>query len=186
MVLARCKRCGAPLFKVPAFCKCGAYVLAEDRPLVAAVAAGESSATVTEAFTYIPPPTLSKDQIQTEAVPGIEPLPYTYGIVVAVTYILMGVCLVFFGLFLLADTVLGGLTVVALGGLPTWLGYALLRRAQLAIKIVRVSAVLGIGTNVLGLFVAMLISGEVGNALSCAFGLVISFFQYNYFNNRVD
>jgi hypothetical protein len=182
MVVARCTRCGAPIRNAPAFCRCGAYVFPEDRPLIASGSAKESSATVTEAFTYVPPATLPAEQIQTEAVPEIEQLPYAYGKFQGVMNILVGVGFIVAGFVTLKDI---GLLLLVFGGLCIWLGWFLFKRARLAMQVARVCAGIGLLGNGIGLLAA--IGGVSGSAVvSSIIGLAIGVANFIYFNKRLD
>jgi len=184
MVVARCHRCGAPLHNVPAFCKCGAYVLQEDRPLVAGAAGGESSATITEAFTYVPPPALPGAQLQTEAVPDIEELPYKYGRFVGGSNVIIGFGLLIFGLSQLPNGSLAFLLFIG-GGLMVWFGVALFKRARLAMQIARVCYVLAILGYLFQVFGAMLLSQGIAIAPTIG-GSVIAVLSFAYFHKRLD
>ena len=182
MVVARCNRCGAPIRNAPAFCRCGAYVFPEDRPLMASGAAKESSATVTEAFTYVPPATLPVEQVQTEAVPEIEQLPYNYGKFQGVMNMLVGVGFIIAGFATITDL---GVLLLVLGALFAWWGWFLFKRARLAMQIARVCIGLGLAVNGIGLLAGIAaFSGEaiVGNLIGLAGGMA----NFIYFNNRLD
>lgn len=187
MVVTRCTRCGAPISKAPSFCKCGAYVLAEDRPVVARGGdMAESSATITEAFTYVPPVEVPAAQ-QIEALPDLERMPYKYGYFIAVVQMLIGFLLVVFGVVSFANPSSLALAVLCtVGGvLSFWLGLALFQKKDLAMRIVIGCYGLGILGQILILFMALLGNLQFSNLIGAVLSIGVSIICINYFYKRL-